>query len=1331
MRSGSSSLQPSTHDLPSPGQAYALDRVAYTAAALPQTGLAPIFEELAEEPAEASAVCELKGLTAEQIDIMEPEKLRGLLRKVAKARLETILNDMLKEHLKHFCVKLNVAKTAPTKADLVCRILDPDLYPKGTKNSPSAGERARKDNKNRDSQIRRDRILDEGSPALRAHVAEAKAKKPPSCGCAFGKLCSRGQSCDACDEGHRADGEEAANRLRVRFHASTNVCMTLPRKDEAMQQELMQRAAHVTSADKVKLFQQWGNPDGGHMFHGRPLGSCAACGIRDPSLEYSRLALDQLPDGYSNMDAVEPHYPDSVATARKRRDALRNSSCLLRERADSEATVEVHLSRLLSCYEHVESGTLYHLHPELVDPPDALNGAIEGHSVLFCEHCKRRADESKVGALSIAAGIDYGWLQRIPELEPLTELETLLLSEIRLYHVVVKVTTKYSATGRVLKGDVIYFPHDGPLDTVTTLAGRVDWLTGSDFRFLLIGPDGSHDNLEKWISSQSFIQVRPHVCYNHLLVRHRLDCALGNPSPAALPDFTEISGLLAGLDAKLAAKARVVTADSTVGAVEAMGQAERDDTASVRDPTGTISRVALVSSRGSSEDGTESMLRAVREATQGETQSADDPEDGADAPGDEAASPAPPVGRDASVPPAAAQPPTGVRRVSRMANPLNEFEGNGLNIMRLFRSTFPLGRFCYAPDPDDPGKSRVHSLPLDANGTIPGTRTRHLLLQFTTVAAYNAALIFVLANQRQRHATMQAVKAKVKHRAFDKFVEVVTADGFSDRLDRAIANPSSDDARRLHEQLLPLLALAGKERPWSRLERGAEIAEMLGFAERHGDACIFWTVSPDDVHQVISIRLAFSSKSNTGFPSFASGGERERSHADDLMEQLRSGSGQVGRARWTVADDGSYVLTTDVALSSLEEGQLQRLAAENPVATSMLYQELVDKVLEVLIGLANEKHRKKTDAILKCLQRPKEPVRGERRPGNFGIPVAHKWVTETSGRQALHMHGTLVTALSPKLLALKATDEDWMGKLADAIQSQCQAFVNWEVHAVHKAQRVLGVPKRRASFHLLPTESLTAANYEQHQNTLALTALQLGDHEFHSDTCHKPPMGCKGCRGGYRRPHPICRTRMLQVIPEDAPFCPDEEIDGGVPARCANGCALHWPGADGTADDELLPLRIIKPRPPPSALPGDLLPRDDRAIACELKRPTVDCPDEGLRGKIAASEALDDGDSIALVKEVLEHEPVRKLLRATGVSIDPSTLSGENARELLEAWRTMGCSNGDVVEFNEVLTGCTGSNTAPYHLGCSQFATVALFCEYMLPNRATERAASLQVNCQL
>ena len=37
------------------------------------------------------------------------------------------------------------------------------------------------------------------------------------------------------------------------------------------------------------------------------------------------------------------------------------------------------------------------------------------------------------------SNVDYGWLGRLPSLEPLSVLEELLLSPHRLYHVVVKV----------------------------------------------------------------------------------------------------------------------------------------------------------------------------------------------------------------------------------------------------------------------------------------------------------------------------------------------------------------------------------------------------------------------------------------------------------------------------------------------------------------------------------------------------------------------------------------------------------------------------------------------------------------------------------------------------------------------------------------------------------------------------------------------------------------------------------------------------------------------------------------------------------------------------
>ena len=41
--------------------------------------------------------------------------------------------------------------------------------------------------------------------------------------------------------------------------------------------------------------------------------------------------------------------------------------------------------------------------------------------------------------MSIAAGKDFGLLSRVPELETLSDVEQMLLSETRLYHVVVKV----------------------------------------------------------------------------------------------------------------------------------------------------------------------------------------------------------------------------------------------------------------------------------------------------------------------------------------------------------------------------------------------------------------------------------------------------------------------------------------------------------------------------------------------------------------------------------------------------------------------------------------------------------------------------------------------------------------------------------------------------------------------------------------------------------------------------------------------------------------------------------------------------------------------------
>jgi hypothetical protein len=113
------------------------------------------------------------------------------------------------------------------------------------------------------------------------------------------------------------------------------------------------------------------------------------------------------------------------------------------------------------------------------------------------------------------------------------------------------------------------------------------------------------------------------------------------------------------------------------------------------------------------------------------------------------------------------------------------------------------------------------------------------------------------------------VNLRVRHSAFARFKEVVYADGFRDRLRKAAeeisAGRRSAETEALSRELLPLLATAGKDRPWSRLERSAVIPKMLGILRRHGDPAVFYTISLDDVHQTISIRLSFPCKSNSDF----------------------------------------------------------------------------------------------------------------------------------------------------------------------------------------------------------------------------------------------------------------------------------------------------------------------------------------------------------------------------------------------------------------------------------------------------------------------------------
>ena len=113
------------------------------------------------------------------------------------------------------------------------------------------------------------------------------------------------------------------------------------------------------------------------------------------------------------------------------------------------------------------------------------------------QHCTINAPSLQ----SIALKHDYGRLLQIPVLSeaPLSDVERMLLLPIHLYHVVIKVAIRTgcaSTSTSELKGNVIYFPHEGPTEVIKSLARaatvkeRVEWLS-CDLRIMLVGPENN------------------------------------------------------------------------------------------------------------------------------------------------------------------------------------------------------------------------------------------------------------------------------------------------------------------------------------------------------------------------------------------------------------------------------------------------------------------------------------------------------------------------------------------------------------------------------------------------------------------------------------------------------------------------------------------------------------------------------------------------------------------------------------------------------------------------------------------------------------------------
>ena len=286
--------------------------------------------------------------------------------------------------------------------------------------------------------------------------------------------------------------------------------------------DLLQRAREeilsrqVTDADVCDIITRYLQA----RDHEAPLYACAACGIRlfhssgSDTADFKRHKLSSLgclqcpKSAVTKINAAGPYrnafsffpqnspteatattppppYPRQRGTADSKNAATPASAFSSSSSSSSIPSSACSASTSSSC--SPISWGIYHLHPELVDPPHTIDGFTEA-SALLCTSCTKAVRAKSIPCWSLASGMDFGWLRRlgIPELTPLEQMAVAAGRVfLRAYHV--SGANAGSGEQPVLRGQCITFPQpEGP--QIIVRAGNTNFTMPSVSTTSALGP---------------------------------------------------------------------------------------------------------------------------------------------------------------------------------------------------------------------------------------------------------------------------------------------------------------------------------------------------------------------------------------------------------------------------------------------------------------------------------------------------------------------------------------------------------------------------------------------------------------------------------------------------------------------------------------------------------------------------------------------------------------------------------------------------------------------------------------------------------------------------
>jgi hypothetical protein len=585
-------------------------------------------------------------------------------------------------------------------------------------------------------------------------------------------------------------------------------------------------------------------------------------------------------------------------------------------------------------------GKRYHLHQELV---------LENGDTWICDAC------TKVNPLSLKAGVDYGRLSRVPGLSTLTAVEQALVANNRFYATTLQCSLGKQSSGSKMKGHVMCQQQDSLKKMASTFAARCNDVV-QDFTVIFQGPrslllhshvagamatlvSASQENIKKHFSV--FSELMPNFY-----------------PPELLKDILHSEHLsrdvaLADMCGKVLSAAICVDDDRVVRQSERMAALLTDNVATSE---------AMMAE--ADDFGFPHLCILPRHAPSGV----------------------------ADVQEAAASAVCNAMGIQHHPSPtiiageaVNEFNSNDSWCVGSFPWMFPLG-------------SEAAKLP---KGPLNAKVRRHILNQYHCAAAQDMRLLFGFANQAQRHDALRSIsKQRVSSGHLQEFSETMSSEKFLS--DVISAKEGDDDAMRaVVGKVGPMIEIAMGSTSIGASERARCVQRVYALNYLYGPPCLFFTFSPDAVHDPASVMMSFPSDASFDHEVF-----------------LRD-----------FADSGTFTLGDGCTSMNLGTANLKRLYTANPVAAAESFNRKFDVIIEDFFGFKPAGKRSKA-------------------PGTsmLGRSFAHYSVVEAQGRGSLHVHLLFWGSFCPQLIQAAATSVKYRDIVSQALESMFTCELPRQTH---------------------------------------------------------------------------------------------------------------------------------------------------------------------------------------------------------------------------------------------------------------------------------------------